>query len=81
MVDESSEAANGPEHYRALARAILSLVSSAKSGEARRQLKVLAKDYELLASYAEFQSRARPPGRTAFSARRQTHGYWLTSPI
>jgi hypothetical protein len=81
MGDETSEAANGPEHYRALARAILALVSSAKSGEARRELKVLATDYELLASYAEFQSRARPPSRQAFPARRQTPGYWLTSPI
>jgi len=42
MGDENSEAAHGPEHYRALARAIFSLVSSAKSGEARRQLRVLA---------------------------------------
>jgi hypothetical protein len=81
MGDENSEAANGAEHYRALARAILSLVSSAKSGEARRELRALATDYELLASCAEFQSRARPPSRRAFPARRRTPGYWLTSPI
>ena len=81
MGDENSEAAHGPEHYRALARAIFCLVSSAKSGEARRQLRVLATDYALLASYAEFQGRARPPDRTAFPARPQSPGYWLTSPI
>ena len=81
MGDENSEAADVAERYRALARAIFSLVSSAKSGEARQKLRVLATDYVLLASYAEFQSRARPPSRTAFPAGRQTPGYWLRSPI
>jgi hypothetical protein len=79
MSDENSETVDRAELYRALARAISSLVSSAKSGEARHELKVLATDYELLASYAEFQSRARPAGKKAFPARRQTPGYWLTA--
>jgi hypothetical protein len=81
MGDANSQAVDRAEHYRALARAIASLVSSAKSVEARRELEVLATDYDLLASYAELQSRARPASRKALAAgRRQTTGYWLTSP-
>jgi len=80
MGDENLEVVDRAKHYRALARAILSLVSSAKSTEARDELGALATDYELLAAFEECQSRGRVPRRKAVSApRRQTSGYWLTS--
>ena len=60
MGDETSEVVDRrAEHYRALARAIFSLVSSAKSAEARDELETLATDYELLATFAESQRRGR----------------------
>jgi len=81
MADETSEVVDRrAEHYRALARAIFSLVSSAKSAEARDELEALATDYELLASFAQSQRRGRIQRGKALTPRvREPPGYWLTS--
>lgn len=80
MGSEYPEVIGRGEHYRALARAIFSLVPSVKSAEARNELEALATDYELRAACAESQSRARGQRqKSRRSGSRQPRGYWAWS--